>query len=321
LGLLAAFLAVGALALYFTLNSAGRIVHATPVPTGTETPTITLTPTETPIPSDTPTLTLEPPFDYVVRAGDTCISIAAFFNVSTSVVILTNSLNTNCTDLFEGQTIKVPRPTATPLPAATATLEPAQATIQACPSADYTVQANDTLSSIAINYNVSMEAIKTWNGLSTDNVMIGQNLVIPLCMRAATAGPTPTPTIPPPYPATNLLMPVDGAPFSLADDSVTLQWASVGPLRDNERYQVTVEDVTAGSARRLVRYVTDTKLVVPVSFRPQDSIPHVIRWWVVPVRQTGTDDQGNPIWSSAGTASAARVFTWSGTGPAATPTP
>jgi LysM repeat protein len=320
LGLLAVFLVVGALALYFTLNGTGRILHATAVPTSTETPTITLTPTETPVPSETPTLTPEPPDDYVVRSGDTCISIAAFFNVSTNVIILTNSLNTNCTNLYVGQTIKVPRPTATPLPAATATLEPAQATIQACPKADYTVQANDTLSSIAINYNVSMEAIKTWNGLSTDNVMLGQNLIIPLCMRAATAGPSATPTIPPPYPATNLLMPADGNAFTLADDSVTLQWASVGALRDNERYQVTVEDVTGGSGRKLVRYVTDTKLVVPVSFRPQDSQPHVMRWWVVPVRQTGTDDQGNPIWSVAGTASTARDFTWSGAGPVPTAT-
>jgi hypothetical protein len=165
-----------------------------------------------------------------------------------------------------------------------------------------------------------MQAIKDFNGLSTDNVFIGQNLIIPLCMRAATAGPSPTSTIPPPYPAPNLLMPADGAGFSLADDTVTLQWASVGTLRDNERYQVTVEDATSGTGRKLVQYVTDTKLVVPVTFRPQDSKPHILRWWVVAVRQSGTDDQGNPIWTSGGAASTPRVFSWSGAGPAPTAT-
>lgn len=321
LGLLAIFLVVGAVALYFTLNLTGFVQKPTEVPTITVTSTITNTPTETLMPSETPTLTLEPPIDYIIQSGDTCYSIAAFFNVSANVIILNNSLNTNCTDLVVGNTIKVPHPTATPLPAATSTLEPAAATRAACQTVSYTVQANDTLSSIAINYAVSMESIKEWNGLSTDNVMLDQALTIPLCMRAATAGPSPTPTTPPPYPAPNLLLPVDGAPFTLAHNTVTLQWASVGTLRDNERYQVTIEDVTSGTGRKLVVYVTDTKYIVEVTFRPQDNTPHVMRWWVVPVRQTGTDDQGDPIWSTAGTASTPRVFTWSGAASAATPTP
>lgn len=321
IGLLAAFLVVGAGTLFLTLKGTGVIPDSTAIPSPTETATITPTPTETLIPTEMPTLTPEPPFEYVVKAGDNCISIAAFFNVSPQVVILTNSLNVNCTDLYVGQTIRVPRPTPTPLPAATVTLEPAEATRAACAVVDYTVQANDTLSSIAINYNVSMQAVKDWNGMSTDNVFIGTKLTIPLCMRDATPGPSPTPTLPPPYPAPNLLMPSDGAPFSLANDSVTLQWASVGTLRDNERYQVTIEDVTSGSARKLVRYVIDTKFIVPVTFRPQDNVPHVMRWWVVPVRQSGTDDRGDPIWTTAGAASAPRVFSWSGAGPASTPTP
>jgi hypothetical protein len=165
-----------------------------------------------------------------------------------------------------------------------------------------------------------MQAIKDWNGLSTDNVFIDNQLIIPLCMRAATPGPSPTPTTPPPYQAPNLLLPADGDTFTLAADTVTLQWASVGALSDNERYQVTIEDVTGGTGRKLTQYVTDTKFIVPVTFRPQDNSSHIMRWWVVPVRQTGTDDQGNPIWSTAGTASAMRAFGWSGAGPVATPT-
>jgi len=38
-----------------------------------------------------------------------------------------------------------------------------------------TVQANDTLSSIALNYAVTMQSIKDYNGLSTDSVFTGQS--------------------------------------------------------------------------------------------------------------------------------------------------
>ncbi len=318
LGLLAIFLVVGALALFITLKGTGKLPDSTPVPSATATATITLTPTETLIPTDSPTLTPEPPDEYTVQNGDSCISIAGLFGSSVAAIISLNSLNSTCTDLQIGQKILVPRPTATPPPAPTATLESADATRAACQTASYTVQANDTLSTIANSYNVSMAAIKEWNGLSTDNVYTDTKLIIPLCMRAATPGPTPTPTIPPPYPAPNLLLPANGDMFNLSADAVTLQWASVGGLRDNERYQVNVEVLTGGTGQKLNEYVTDTKFIVPGTFRPQ--VNSVIQWWVVTVRQTGTDDQGNPIWSTAGAASEMRVFGWSGAGSLATPT-
>ena len=321
LAVLAGFLVLGAAALYFTLQGTHQIQPPTPIPSPTATPTPSATPTETLIPTDTPTLTPEPPIQYTVQAGDSCGAIASLYNSSVAAIISLNSLNSTCTNLRIGQKILIPRPTPTPLPAATATLEPAAATRSACETVEYTVQANDSLSTIATNYGVSMQAIKDFNGLSTDSVFIDQKLSIPLCMRAATPGPSPTPTTPPPYQAPNLLLPADGAPFTLANDTVTLQWASIGTLRQNESYQVTVEDVTAGTGRKLVAFVTDTKYIVPVSFRPQDNQPHVMRWTITAVRQTGTDDQGNPIWTSAGAESTPRTFTWTGSGLAPTPTP
>ena len=89
---------------------------------------------------------------------------------------------------------------------------------------------------------------------------------------------------------------------------------------------MTIEDVTGGEGRKLVDYVTDTKYIVPADFRPTDNQPHAMRWVVIPVRQTGTDTEGNPIWEPAGVPSAQRVFIWSGSGsapavPASTPTP
>lgn len=209
----------------------------------------------------------------------------------------------------------------TPLPAATATLEAAQATLAACEKVIYTVQEGDTLGTISANYAVPAEAIKSYNGLPTDTVYLGLNLTIPLCERAATPGPSPTATIPPPYTAPNLLLPADGSSFTLANDNITLQWASIGTLRDNEAYMVTIEDVTEGQGRRLVDYVNDTKYIIPVTFRPKDSLPHIYRWHISTARQTGTDDQGQPVWDSAGENSLQRVFSWQGVAPEATPKP
>lgn len=320
LGIMAIVLLVGAAVVFFGLQAGGRVVELTPIASPTQTPTASPTPTQTLIPTDMPTATPLPPEDYTVASGDTCGGIAFTFGISVQSIIILNNLPSTC-PLSEGQVLKIPYPTPTPPPAPTSTPLPAQATVEACEKVAITVQEGDTLSSIAANYAVSMQAIKDFNGLTTDGVYTGQPLLIPLCMRAATPGPTPTATIPPPYPAPNLLLPADGVAFTLANDVVTLQWASVGTLREAEAYQVTVEDVTAKQARRLTDYVTDTKYILPTSFRPKDNVAHVLRWWVTPVRQAGSDEEGQPIWVSAGTASEKRVFSWTGAAVEGTPAP
>jgi LysM repeat protein len=324
LGLLVLFVVIGAVVVYFGLRSgiAGpKITDPTAIPSPSETPTASLTPTETLLPTPIPSVTPVAPFDYTVASGDNCGSIAFTFGVSVQSLIILNNLPASCNNLYVGQVLKVPYPTATAAPLPTGTALPATQTAQACEHVIVTVQENDTLSSIALNYAVPMQAIKDYNGLSTDNVFTGQQLTVPLCARAATAGPTPTATIPPPYPAPNLLLPSDGAAFTLANDVVTLQWASVGTLREGEFYQVTVEDVTGGQGRRITDYVTDTKYIIPTSFRPKDNVAHVLRWWIAPVRNSGSDEQGQPIYVSAGTASEKRVFTWAGITVEGTPAP
>lgn len=321
LGLLALFLIVGAAMVFLALRATGRIAAAAPEVTATVTVTITPTPTDTPIPPPTATATEQPPQEYTVGAGDTCISIALTFDVSVQSIILLNNLPVACNTLREGQKLLVPLPTPTPAPAATSTLEPAAATLAACDKVTYTVQENDTLSSIALNYNVPQDAIKAYNGLATDNVFLGMDLTIPLCERPATPGPSPTPTNPPPYPAPNLLLPYDGAPFTLADNAVTLQWSSIGSLRDNERYQITIEDLTSGEGAKDIERVSDTKYIIPSSLRPTDNLPHIFRWTVSTVRQGPPDSQGNATWESAGAESLARVFSWIAMTISGTPSP
>ena len=315
-------LLIGAAVVYFSLQSG--ITGTTlvePTVEGTTTATATITPTATELPTGTaiPTETPLPPFDYTVRDGETCGVISATFKVSVQSIIVLNQLSSECF-VSVGQTLKIPYPTSTPAPPPTEIPNEATQTAEACEKAPYTVQANDTLSTISFNYNVPVDAIKFYNGLSTDNVFLGQTLLIPLCERFATPGPTPTATLPPPYPAPSLLLPANGAAFTLANDVVTLQWASIGTLRDNEAYQVTIEDVTSGQTR-ITEYVTDTKFIVPSSFRPNDNLAHLIQWWVTTVRQNGVDEQGQPVWVSAGAVSEKRGFTWVGIAVQGTPNP
>jgi len=325
LGLLALVLIVGAALVFAVMRITGGGVNApvqvTVTPTVTATPGTTVTPTEAITNTPIPTSTTRPPQEYKVATGDTCTSIAVFFGVSVNSLIVLNNLPLTCNTLSIGQIIKVPYPAPTPMPEASATFEPGMATQQACEKVIYTVQNGDTLGSISAVYKVPADAIKSFNGLSNDTVFLGLNLTIPLCMRAPTPGPTPTATTPPPYPAANLLLPADGASFTLANDNITLQWASIGTLRENEAYTIVIEDVTEGQGRRLVAYVTDTKYIVPVSFRPKDSAPHIFRWYISTVRQNGTDEQGQPVWDSAGENSLQRVFSWQGIAPEATPKP
>jgi LysM repeat protein len=323
LGALVIILLIGAAVVYFGL-SAGlgtqQLVESTAVGTVTFTPTTTATPTETLPPTAIPTETPLPPFDYIVREGDTCGGIAVAFGVSVQSIVILNNLASTCI-ISPNQTLQIPHPTPTPAPPPTDIPNEATQTADACEKIFYTVQANDTLGIIAANYNVPQDAIKSYNGLSTDNVFLGQPIIIPLCERFATPGPTSTATLPPPYQAPNLLLPADGAAFTLANDVVTLQWASIGTLRDNEAYQITVEDITSNQGLRITDFVTDTKYIVPTSFRPNDNLAHVVRWWVTTVRQNGVDEQGQPIYVSAGMTSEKRVFTWVGVAVQGTPNP
>jgi LysM repeat protein len=322
LGLFILFIAIGAGLVYYAMRQtapAAAPPTETPTITITPSPTVTSTP-QTPTPTDTPVPT-PTPFTYKVASGDNCSTIAFAFGISMQSIVLLNNLPATCNNLVVGQTLLIPQPTPTVTPQPTATMNAEESTRVACGEIEYLVQENDTLSSISANYAVSIAVLKEYNGLVSDTVRSGQKINIPLCQRLATAGPSPTPTPPPPYPAPSLLLPPDGAPFIGIDETVTLQWASVGALRENEAYAVSILDVTGGQERKMVEYVTDTKFNVPTSFRPNDNMPHIIRWWVLTVRSAGTDESGNPAWEPAGASSAQRDFIWVGVTSAATPTP
>jgi len=313
LGLAALFITLAAVVIFLVLRTepsteAGAMtplveVSATASPTITTTPTVTLT--STPAPTWTPM----PPTEYQVQPGDSCASIAARFNVSVQSIILENTLSANC-DLYEYQILFVPQPTPTASPQPTATLSEIEKTDIACETLNYQVKENDTLSSIADTYDVSMATIREYNGLISDTVIESQYLKIPLCQREPTPGPTPTATPLPPYPGPNLLLPADGASFISSTDTITLQWAAVGELKSDEAYALTIIDLTSDNDDTLTEYLTETSFIVSSSFIPKDGKPHIFKWYVYIVRQGASTEEDVENWEVAGNKSDARVFSW-----------
>ena len=157
------------------------------------------------------------------------------------------------------------------------------------------------------------------NGITDPaSIKTGQVLIIPL-ERVITPGPTPTATLPPPWPAPNQLGPADGQTFNAAD-TVTLQWTAVGTLRANEFYIVNVEDVTCNCAHVYRQATSETKLRVPSSFRQTDNALHVFRWTVTTGHLRSTD-AAQPKYDSAGGTSPIRDFIWMGGTVSVSPTP
>ena len=97
---------------------------------------------------------------YIVQRGDTLWNISKKFDVPIDEIKRLNSLNSNL--LFVGQTLKLPSYETT-----TDT------------NITYKVQKGDTLYSIAAKNGVSVNELKTYNNLTSDNLSIGQELNIP----------------------------------------------------------------------------------------------------------------------------------------------
>ena len=104
-------------------------------------------------------------FEYTVRAGDTLFSLAIRYNTTVEAILRVNpGLDPN--NLRVGQVICIPETTPPPR----------------CPMGtfEYTVRAGDTLFSLAIRYNTTVEAILRVNpGLDPNNLRVGQVICIP----------------------------------------------------------------------------------------------------------------------------------------------
>ena len=96
---------------------------------------------------------------YTVQKGDSLYQIAKRFNTTASAIMNLNNLpNAN---LSIGQKLKIPEST------------PSNTTSQT-----YTVKSGDNLYSIARRFNTTVDAIKRKNDLTSNNLSIGQKLII-----------------------------------------------------------------------------------------------------------------------------------------------
>ena len=106
---------------------------------------------------------------YTIRPGDTLFSLAIQFNTTVQAILAINpGLDPN--NLRVGQIICIPGPTPTQCPPG---------------STQYTIRPGDTLFSLAIQFNTTVQAILALNpGLDPNNLRVGQIICIP--------GPSPT---------------------------------------------------------------------------------------------------------------------------------
>lgn len=103
---------------------------------------------------------------YTVQRGDSLWKIAQNFNVTVDALIQANNLTS--TSLQIGDVLIIPTGTSTPTPT-----PPTETYIT------YTVQRGDSLWEIANRYNTTVDAIRSFNSLTSNTLQIGQVLRIP----------------------------------------------------------------------------------------------------------------------------------------------
>ncbi len=106
---------------------------------------------------------------YIVKAGDNLYSIARKFNTTVDELKRLNNLTSDILNI--GQVLKVNGS------------EPSEANSD---TVKYIVQKGDSLYSIAKRYNVTVDAIKSLNNLTSNTLSIGQELQIPTTSTTST---------------------------------------------------------------------------------------------------------------------------------------
>jgi len=107
---------------------------------------------------------------YTVRSGDTLFEISRRYGTSINELMKTNRLKSG--RLEPGQTIRVP---------ARATAQSSEADPPSLSrTAKYRIQRGDSLHSIAQRYDTTVSRLKTLNGMRSDAIKPGQQLLVPV---------------------------------------------------------------------------------------------------------------------------------------------
>lgn len=118
-----------------------------------------------------------------VKANDTVWGLAQQHGVSVKSIEKLNQIkasDANVDLIYVGQNLQISGST-------TKTTTTKSATKKAAVKGTYTVKAGDTLWALADQYNTSVHALQTLNGLSSDLIVVGQNIQVPGATTKATA--------------------------------------------------------------------------------------------------------------------------------------
>lgn len=137
---------------------------------------------------------------YTVVPGDSLSKIAKLNNISLTNLRTWNNLTSDL--IYPGQKFIVSDPSSasnTPsvTPAPTAPVVTPVLAAPAVVGTEYVVISGDTLSRIALQYGLSVQELKTINGLQSDMIYVGQKLVVSKTNTTPTSTTTPTTSVVP----------------------------------------------------------------------------------------------------------------------------
>lgn len=309
-------------------------------PSATFPPTVTPQPIQNTAqpagPTAVPPTDVPADFTYQVAEGDTCGAIAVRFGLDVigGGAAIAQANNLDCRNLRIGQNLVVPQPTGTATPpgfditqtAIYTALPPSLrdvtpfALYTACPS------EGDTLTSIALKNGTTQRKICELNplpngidcsGCDFSESSVGFCPIPPVisefnCLQVP--GPTHTPTFTPTftgletatptptYAAPRAIQPADGI---VMYGQVMLTWLSVGQLKANEFYMISISDEVSGDV--LFDITTHPNYLIPQEWLPDAGQSRSISW-KVEVAIPNTEGLYVPV---SGTAEYHR-FTWQG---------
>jgi LysM repeat protein len=112
---------------------------------------------------------------YSIKRGDTLSKIAAQFGTTVSQLKALNNLSSNM--IYAGSTLKVSGQPVKQSETKTETVAKAPTTANAS-TTEYVIKSGDTLGKIAAQFSISVQSIKSLNGLSSDLIFAGQKLKV-----------------------------------------------------------------------------------------------------------------------------------------------
>ncbi|MEM8559395.1 MAG: LysM peptidoglycan-binding domain-containing protein [Bacteroidota bacterium] len=155
----------------------------------------------------------ERPATHVVQRGETLFGIAQTYGIDLADLRAANALLNNQIQI--GQTLRIPGPTPPPPPSPPTSLladaPPVPAVANDAGALVHTIRPGETLYRLTVWYDVTLDQLRAWNGLTSNTLLVGQEVVVRLASATpepvAAATPSPASEAPTSAPAPSLPAP------------------------------------------------------------------------------------------------------------------